>query len=223
MDDKDNEFKLKNYVDFESHINHSKIIDNKNKKIIKKISIWKVLIFILKVTFLGFGGGNAILPIIKKDVIDLNKWMSEEEFDDIVIMTNSLPGASVVETISYIAISLLGKFKGILVTFFGLIPHILLMLGLFLVGSKYIPIHYMSVLFVCIIPVIIAMLISFGIKYLKKANKSLSMPVLLLWFFTTFLFCLFAPAPFNIPAIIIIFAFIFIFFLGKWKDRQRKK
>ncbi|MDK2819527.1 MAG: chromate transporter [Mycoplasmataceae bacterium] len=190
---------------------------------IKKVSILKVLVFILKVTFLGFGGGNAILPIIKKDVVDLNKWITEDEFDDIVIMTNSLPGASVVETISYIAILLLGKWKGILVTFFGLIPHILLMLGLFLIGSEYIPIHYMSVLFVCVIPVIIAMLISFGIKYIKKANKDLSMPKLLFWFWTTFLFCLFVPAPFNIPAIIIIFAFLFIFLLGKWKDRKKNK
>ncbi|WP_429996442.1 chromate transporter, partial [Mycoplasmopsis bovis] len=64
---------------------------------------WRVLWFIIFTSFIGFGGGNALLPIFKRYSVDKYRWLSEKEFEENVILTNMLPGASVIEALSYIA------------------------------------------------------------------------------------------------------------------------
>lgn len=53
---------------------------------------WKVFWFILKISFISFGGGNAIMPIAKRYSVEKYNWLTSAEFDEVVIMTNLLPG-----------------------------------------------------------------------------------------------------------------------------------
>nr|WP_257720604.1 chromate transporter [Mycoplasma mycoides] len=34
---------------------------------------WNIFLFILLITFVGFGGGNAIMPVIKRYAVDKYK------------------------------------------------------------------------------------------------------------------------------------------------------
>ncbi|WP_117275674.1 chromate transporter [Mycoplasmopsis edwardii] len=168
-----------------------------------EISFWKLFWFIIKITFIGFGGGNALMPVIKKEIVDKNNWMTLEEFDEIVIVTNMLPGASVIQTISYISIKLLGKWKGIIVTLFAILPHVLFAFGLLLLFNK-IPSHYIKIVSVGVLVSIIAFLIEFGVRYLKQSAKSLRAPLWIIVFIFSLSFCLFVPSPYNIPIIAIL-------------------
>ncbi|MGL4950558.1 MAG: chromate transporter [Mycoplasma sp.] len=169
----------------------------------KKTSFWTVFWFIVKITFLGFGGGNALFPIIKREAVDKHHWITNDDLDNILITTNMLPGASVPEAISYIAISVLGKVKGIIVTVIALLPHIFLFFGLFVAG-EYIPKQYLNILYVAVIPVIIATLIHFVIRYIKQSKKELTYPVWIGLFIFSTGFCFFVPSPYNIAAIVIV-------------------
>ncbi|UWV77138.1 chromate transporter [Mycoplasmopsis cynos] len=68
---------------------------------------------------------KSLTPVIKKEIVENKKLLDVKEFDQIVIVTNMLPGASVIQCISYISIKLLGKVKGIIITLFALFFHIL--------------------------------------------------------------------------------------------------
>ena len=45
-----------------------------------------------KIGILGFGGGQAMIPLIQVEVVDNYKWLSIEEFTEALAMANSLPG-----------------------------------------------------------------------------------------------------------------------------------
>ncbi len=50
-----------------------------------------------KVSMFTLGGGLAMLPLIQREVVDRKKWASKEQFLDLVAISNSLPGAIVVD------------------------------------------------------------------------------------------------------------------------------
>ncbi|CAM9147451.1 chromate transporter [Mycoplasma marinum] len=183
----------------------------------------KVLVFILKATFLGYGGGNALMPIIRKFAVIEQGWLDDEEFDDVVIASNMIPGPSVVEALSYVAIKKLGKFWGVVVALIGILPHMLLAFGLYILSTQYLPAKYLWILNVAIMPIIIAILILFVIRYVKQSRKELSLPVMIVLIISSFLFCMFVPAPFNVPAILMIGTILIVFVVEFIRIRKKQK
>ncbi|VEU68494.1 chromate transporter [Mycoplasmopsis pulmonis] len=191
----------------------------------KKPSFFSVLLFILKATFIGFGGGNALMPIIKKIAVDQRKWISQEDFDNAVIVTNMIPGPSVVEMLSFVAIKTIGKTKGMIVTLLGILPHVLMAFGLFFALNS-LPEKYVYVFHISVLSVILALLILFGWRYLKMSQKELSFPIWFGLFSFTLAFSFFVPTPYNIASLImvavIVFVFIFELIKSKIKDKRKK-
>ena len=55
--------------------------------------IWLQLLYVyLKIGIFGFGGGYAMLSLIQADVVDRYKWISLQEFTDIVAISQMTPG-----------------------------------------------------------------------------------------------------------------------------------
>ncbi len=195
--------------------------DTQNNSKIK--DFFKVLIFIFKTTFLGYGGGNALMPIIRKFAVIQNGWLDDKEFDDVVIASNMIPGPSVVEALSYIAIKKLGKFWGTIVTLIGILPHMLMALSLFIVSTKFLPKQYLWIINVSIMPVIISILIMFIIRYIKQSRKEIALPVMIALIIGSFGFCMFIPAPYNIPAIIMIATILTVFLVEFIRTKKHLK
>ncbi|MFV8473845.1 chromate transporter [Mycoplasma sp. Z407A] len=191
-------------------------------KVASKASFWEVFLFILKVTIIGFGGGNALMPVIQREAVGKKKWLTEEEFDDIVIVTNMLPGASVIQTLSYIAITLLGKVKGTILTLVAILPHVLLAFVFLVVLTKYLPANYLKIVSVGVLVAIIAFLINFGIRYAKQAHKTMATPLWIIIFLFSAGYSLFIPAPYNLPvvAIVVVIGIYSIWYLATRKKRQ---
>ncbi|MFV8434771.1 chromate transporter [Mycoplasma sp. Sp48II] len=191
-------------------------------KVASKASFWEVFLFIIKVTIIGFGGGNALMPVIQREAVGKKKWLTEEEFDDIVIVTNMLPGASVIQTLSYIAITLLGKVKGTILTLVAILPHVLLAFAFLVVLTKYLPANYLKIVSVGVLVAIIAFLINFGVRYAKQAHKTMATPLWIIIFLFSAGYSLFIPAPYNLPvvAIVVVIGIYSIWYLATRKKRQ---
>lgn len=165
---------------------------------------FKVLVFILRSTFMAFGGGNALFPFMRKEVVDKHKWMTEKEFDKLIITTNMIPGPSVVESLSFIAMKLLGPIKGAIIALIGILPHILFALGLFIIAQEYLPEQYLLVVNVSVMPVIIGVLLAFAWRFIKLSHKEIGFPLMIALIIFTIGFSIFIPTPWNIPAIVMI-------------------
>lgn len=62
-----------------------------------------------KIGAFTLGGGYAMLPIMEKEIVDEKKWLTKEEFMDILVIAQSTPGLFAIDMASHIGY----KFKGV--------------------------------------------------------------------------------------------------------------
>lgn len=183
----------------------------------------KVFLFILKCTFMAFGGGNALFPFIREEAVKRHRWLTDKEFDHLVITTNMIPGPSVVESLSFVSMKVLGPIKGAIITLIGIFPHIIFALGLYIIAQEFLPEKYLFVINVSVMPVIIGVLLAFSWRFIKISNKEISMPFMLGLVIFTIGFTVFIPTPWNIPAIVMIGVILLTFLFEFVKLRRIKK
>jgi chromate transporter len=53
---------------------------------------FSLLLSFLKIGFIGFGGGSALIPIIEEEIVAKKKLLKEEDYNDYVIVSNITPG-----------------------------------------------------------------------------------------------------------------------------------
>ena len=61
-----------------------------------------------KIGAFTFGGGWAMLPIMEREFVENKKWISKEEYVDIVAVSQSFPGVLAVNTSTFIGKKILG-------------------------------------------------------------------------------------------------------------------
>ncbi|QLG43275.1 chromate transporter [Mesomycoplasma hyopneumoniae] len=178
--------------------------------------------FIIKISLISFGGGNALMPIIYNQVVTRKQWISKSDFDQGLILTNLLPGPSVVQMISLIAIKRLGSFLGVIVTILGILPHIFLFLLLIYV-TKFLPERYFIIFNLAVFSTIIGVLLGFSYIYWKNDKKNLNSAVYFSILITSFAYCFFVPNPYNlalVPLFCVIFIYFIWFLIKKWKRKN---
>ncbi|RQD77470.1 MAG: chromate transporter [Candidatus Syntrophonatronum acetioxidans] len=70
--------------------------------------ILTIFFIFLKIGAFTFGGGLAMLPIVKKELEEKRGWVSSEEFLDVVAVSMTVPGAIVINTASNIGYRIKG-------------------------------------------------------------------------------------------------------------------
>lgn len=83
----------------------------------------------LKIGFIGFGGGSALIPVIQKTIVEDKKLVGQTEYEEDVVVASVTPGALPVEISGCIGKRIAG-WKGMLVGAFGMaFPGVLLTLA----------------------------------------------------------------------------------------------
>lgn len=62
----------------------------------------KVFVAFAKAGAFGFGGGPSIIPLIQEEVVDVNSWLTHEQFADALALGNSLPGPIATKMAAYV-------------------------------------------------------------------------------------------------------------------------
>ena len=92
---------------------------------IKKIL--ELFFTMFKVGLFTFGGGYAMLSLLEEEFITKKKWLEEEEFFDMVGITESTPGPIAVNIATYTGYKI-GKFWGSLFATLGVcLPSLIIM------------------------------------------------------------------------------------------------
>ncbi|HHY42065.1 MAG TPA: chromate transporter [Thermoanaerobacterales bacterium] len=71
--------------------------------------LWKLFITFCRMGAFTFGGGYAMLPMIQKEIVEKNKWATEEEVMDYYAIGQCTPGIIAINTATFIGF----KRKGI--------------------------------------------------------------------------------------------------------------
>lgn len=73
-----------------------------------------------KIGAFTFGGGYAMIPLIEAEVVDKRNWISKEEFLDIIVISQSFPGAIAVNSSTFIGYKI-GGLAGALLALLGVV------------------------------------------------------------------------------------------------------
>lgn len=90
---------------------------------------WQLFVSYLKIGFFGFGGGYAMLSLIQNEVVEQHAWLTNEQFTDIVAISQITPGPIAINSATYIGYVVTGNVWGsLLATFSVCLPSMTVML-----------------------------------------------------------------------------------------------
>ncbi len=97
----------------------------------------KLFFVFFRVALFAIGGAYSFLPLMEKELVDNYHWLDKNEFLDVVVMSELIPGAISIKFATYAGYKI-GGIPGIIVAnFANLLPALLLMLLVSLVYSRY--------------------------------------------------------------------------------------
>ncbi|CDQ38887.1 MULTISPECIES: chromate transporter [Virgibacillus] len=134
---------------------------------------WNIFIAFFRVGMLGYGGGPSSIPLVHKEVVDKYKWMSEEEFGDLLALGNTLPGPIATKLAGYIGYrvsGIWGMINAVLATIF---PTVVLMIILLSSLSSIKEYDWVQGMTAAVIPVVAVMLATLTWQFVQKAGKGM--------------------------------------------------
>lgn len=99
--------------------------------------LWNLYIAFTRASNLGFGGGPALIPLVKAEAVDRYQWLDKQEFADSLAICNALPGPIATKMAAYIGYKIAG-WLGALVAIIGTVaPTVIIVVLLGSLIMKY--------------------------------------------------------------------------------------
>lgn len=137
-----------------------------------KVSIKQIFRLFLKLGFIGFGGPAAHIAMMQREVVVKRKWLSEQQFLDLLGATNLIPGPNSTEMAIHIGYDK-GGWKGLIVAGLCFILPAVFITGIFaFLYQQYGQLPEVQPWIYGIKPAIIAIIIGAVFPLTKKSVKS---------------------------------------------------
>lgn len=131
----------------------------------------KLYISFFKIGIWGFGGGYAILALIQNEVVVNQKWITAQEFVDIVAISQITPGPISINCATYIGYTITGSVWGAVIATIGVAtPSFILMLIASVFYMKLKDNKYVSVVMRALRPITIGLILSAVFILANKSN-----------------------------------------------------
>ena len=151
--------------------------------------LFKLFWSFFKIGAFTIGGGYAMLPLIQREVVEENNWLTSDEFVDILAIAEVTPGPVAVNTSTYVGYKKAGLKGALICTLGTILPSfiIILLIVIFFWGYRGNPI--IEKVFLGIRPAVSALIFSAVYKLGKtmKLNKTMIIGALLTIFSILFL------------------------------------
>ena len=140
----------------------------------------KLFISYLKIGLFGFGGGYAMLSLVRHDVVEENGWITGGEFTDIVAISQMTPGPIGINSATYIGyVATDGVLGSIIATVAVCIPSFVIFLCIARAYAGFISNKYVEGAFSAIRPVTVGLIAAVALLLLNSENFTDSGSVLI--------------------------------------------
>lgn len=89
---------------------------------------FKLLYIFFKIGLFSFGGGIAMLPLMRQEVVVNHHWLGAKEFTDLVAISQATPGPIAINGATYIGYRVAGIWGSVLCTFGVVFPTFVIMI-----------------------------------------------------------------------------------------------
>ncbi len=177
---------------------------------------WELFRAFFRVGILTFGGGYAMLPILRREVVESHGWCSDEELADYYAIGQCTPGIIAVNTATFIGYKLAGIPGGVFATFSLTLPSFIIILIIAAVLQNFADYAVVKNAFAGIRVAVVALILNAVLKLLKSSvTDKLTLCI--------FLLVLLLAASLSVSPVIFVLAAGLAGILARtWKEAGRK-
>lgn len=136
----------------------------------KSASYWQIFLTFAKFGAFTIGGGYAMLPIIRNEIV-ARGWLNDEDFTDIIALAQSAPGLLAVNISIFTGHKLRGTRGSIIATLGSILPSFIMILAIAMLFSGYQDNPTVIKIFKGIRPVVVALIAVPMLNMAKTSNK----------------------------------------------------
>lgn len=114
----------------------------------------------------SIGGGYAAMPLIQKQVVDLNHWLSMGEFVDIITISQMTPGPIAINSATFVGIRIGGVGGALAATFGCVLPSCMIVLTIAYFYYKYRRLSLIQGALSGLRPAVVSLIASAGVSIL---------------------------------------------------------
>ncbi len=135
-------------------------------------TILKLFITMFKVGLFTFGGGYAMIAVLEHEFIEKNGWIKREEFYDMLAVAESTPGPIAINSATFIGYRLAGVLGSVFATIAMCLPSLIIIYIISLFFDAFLSITLVAYAFKGIQACVCYLILSAGIKMIKKLKKT---------------------------------------------------
>ena len=136
------------------------------------MSLLKMFYIFFKIGAFTFGGGYAMIPLIEKELVEKEDLIKQEEFLDIIALSQSIPGAIALNTSTYIGYRTKGILGGMVACLGVVLPSFFIILLIASIFSRVLDNPIVVKAFLGIRSAVVALILSAVFKMSKSIDKS---------------------------------------------------
>lgn len=125
----------------------------------------------LKIGFFGFGGGYAMLSLIHNEIVVQHAWLTNEEFTNIVAISQMTPGPIAINSATYVGYTVAGFWGSVVATISVCLPALTIMILITRFFLRLKDNHYMKSTVAFMRPVVIGMILAGALLLIFPSDK----------------------------------------------------
>ncbi len=134
--------------------------------------ILQLFIAFFKIGLFTFGGGYAMIAVIERELIEQKKWLTQDEFLDVVAIAESTPGPIAINSATFIGYKVAGVLGSLFATLGVVLPSFIIIFAISFVFDKFIQIKWVAYAFKGIQACVAFIILNAGIKMFVKIKKN---------------------------------------------------
>lgn len=135
------------------------------------VGYWNLFWTFFKIGLFTFGGGAAMLPLLRKEVVEKNKWATDEELLDYYSIGQCTPGIIAINTATFVGYKMRGIGGAILTTLGVVTPSVIIITLIAAVLQNFMNNPYVMEAFAGIRIVVVALVLSAVVELWKKGVR----------------------------------------------------
>ena len=139
----------------------------------KKLKTLFLLFFtFFKIGLFTFGGGYAMVAVFEREFVENKKWLTNNEFLDVLAIAESSPGPIAVNSATYVGYKMGGILGSIFATLGVVLPSFIIILVISFFFNAFMGLTWVQYAFKGIQACVVFLILSAGLKMLKALKKS---------------------------------------------------
>ena len=135
-------------------------------------TILKLFVTMFKIGLFTFGGGYGMVTLIENEFVEKKKWLTQEEYYDMLAIAESTPGPIAINSSTYIGYKLARFLGSLFATIAVCLPSLIIIYIISLFFDKFLEFTLVANAFKGIQVCVSYLIISAGIKMIKKLEKT---------------------------------------------------